>query len=294
MHFKWSGIEEFVKVAELGSFSQAAKSLNVSKSHISKHIKNLENQFSVVLFHRTTRNVTLTNQGKYFFLKCQKILSNLEDAQGELIDEASELIGSIKIAVAGAFGEDIIAPVIASFLRQYPDVSIEMEFTNRIVNIPEEHFDLAIRTEFTDLENFIAEEIYQYDLITVARPDFIDKSPEIRTPDDLQKINCLMGTIPYWRFNVDNKNKEIVVDGNWQSNNGRALVSAANSGMGIIQVPIFYVTNELTSGKLISILDDYALKNIKYYAVMSKLNYVPRRVNTLIKFLKETLEKDKK
>ena len=290
MYFKWSGIEEFVKVAEYGSFSKAAKSLNVSKSHISKHIKRLEEQFEVILFNRNTRNVVLTNQGKDFFLKCQKILSNLEDAKTELIDEATKLKGHINIAIAGAFGEDFVAPIIASFLKKYPEVSVNMEFTNRLVNLQEEHFDLAIRSEFTNLENLISREIYQYELVTVCKSDYLKTAPALNSPEDLDNHNCLLGTLPYWRFTINNQMKKIVINGNWRSNNGRALISATSVGEGIIQLPHYYVAKELAEGNLVQVLEKYAVKKIKYYAVMSQLHYIPRRVNTLISFLKPSLQ----
>ncbi len=289
MQFKWSGIEEFVKVAELGSFSKAADNMNVSKSHISKHIKMLERECGVILFHRTTRSVSLTNQGRDFFLKCQKILANLEEARAELVDEASELAGPIKMAVAGAFGEDFIAPVVSSFLEEYPDVSINMEFTNRLVNIQEEHFDLAIRSEFADLDNFITEKICQFDLVTVARPDYLESNPTIKVPDDLEEHNCLVGTVPYWRFRINDQIRQVIIEGNWRSNNGRALIRAVNSGMGVAQLPLFYVAKELERGALTAVLEDYAIKEINYYAVMSKLRFVPRRVSMLIKHLQQKL-----
>ncbi|MDG1709084.1 MAG: LysR family transcriptional regulator [Emcibacteraceae bacterium] len=289
MYFKWSGIEEFVKVAECGSFSKAAQSLNVSKSHVSKHIRRMEEQFGVILFNRNTRNVVLTNQGRDFFLKCQKILSNLEDAQSELIDEASELKGHINIAIAGAFGEEYIAPNLANFLVEYPEVSINMEFTNRLVNLQEEHFDLAIRSEFTNLENLSHEKICSYDLITAAHPDYLKNAPDLNTPDDLENHNCLIDTLPYWRFKIDDQVKKQIVNGNWRSNNGRALISAAKSTKGIIQLPNYYALEEISKGNLVEVLNKYAVNDINYYAVMSQLHYTPRRVSTLIKFLNTSL-----
>jgi len=280
------GIPEFVKVAETGSFTAAAKEMNVSKSHISKQVKMLEDHLGVVLILRTTRAVSLTNQGVDFYRRCEKILQNLDEACSALADDLTRPRGHIRLTAAGAFGDDLLAPVLASFLRRYPDVSIEMAFTNREVDLQAEHFDLAIRSGYSDLSRYQSEELYSYPLKTLASKRYLNTYGYPEKPTDLYNHNCLMGTLPYWRFMIENQIREIVPRGNWQSNNGRALKRAAEQDIGIIQLPSFYIHNPTD---LEEILEPYTVKNVQVWGVYPRTQYVPHRIRLLLDYIRQTL-----
>ncbi|MEX0297826.1 MAG: LysR family transcriptional regulator, partial [Kordiimonas sp.] len=235
MSGNWEGVIEFVCVVEKGSFSDAAQSLGVSRSHVSKKVKELEVRLGVELLHRTTRSVNLTGLGAEFFPKCKRLLGEMDEAQALLIDEAVKPQGTIRLTVAGAFGERMLAPALAGFAVKYPDISVDVEFTNRLINLSEEQFDLALRSGqkqeiFRGTEK--ADLLYQYKLLTVASPIYLEKNAPITTIEDLQYHNCLSGTLPHWRFDVSGQVQNTVVHGRWRSNNGRALVAAAIGGGG--------------------------------------------------------------
>ncbi len=287
----WDGIVEFAQVVERGSFSGAAVHLGVSRSHISKKVKELEVRLGVELLRRTTRNVNLTNLGAEFYPKCKHLLVEMAEAQALLIDEAAKPQGTVRLTVAGAFGEKMLAPVLAEFAGLYPDVSVDVEFTNRLVNLSEEQFDLAIRSGFPEeitRRNETALQVYKFDLLTVASPHYLSGKETVATVYDLQKHNCLAGTLPHWRFVIGDLVQNVVVEGRWRSNNGHALVEAAKKGLGIIQVPDFYVENEIKRGALVPILQDEAVQGLGYFTVIPT-EHPPRRVTILIDFLKEKL-----
>lgn len=283
------GIEEFVKVVEKGSFSAAAKSMGLSKSHMSKHVKKLETRLGVSLIHRTTRTLNLTNQGQEFFLKCQTILQEFEEARASLVNETTDPRGHIRLTVAGAFGEDFLSPIIAAFLQDYPDVSIDITFTNRRVDLHEEQFDLAIRSGSVEKNTSQGEKLFSHALVTAASRAYLETHGTPRNFTELKGHNCLCGTLPNWRFLVNGNLREIAVKGSWHSNNGRALVHAAISGLGIIQVPDFYVTDSLASGQLVEILPEDRVENNCFWAVYPKSHHVPRKVQMLVEYMQAKL-----
>jgi len=286
----WEGIEEFVRVVEKGSFSGAAKAMGVSKSHISKHVKKLESRLDVTLIHRTTRKLKLTNQGQEFFLKCQAIIQNLEDASARLVNETTDLKGHIRLTVAGAFGEDFLSPIIAQFLKSHPDVSVDITFTNRVVDLLEEQFDLAIRSYVNDKGTAQGEKIFSHALITAASPEYLVKRNNPHTINELKLHNCLCGTLPQWRFRAGGQMKEVTVNGNWHANNGRALVHAAKEGLGIIQVPDFYITEALAKGVLTEILMPFRVENNSLWAVYPKSHHIPLKAQLLVEYIRKELK----
>ncbi len=285
----WEGIEEFVRVVEKGSFSKAAQAMGLSKSHMSKHVKKLENRLDVTLIHRTTRKLKLTNQGQEFFLKCQTILHDLEEARASLVNEITDPRGHIRLTVAGAFGEDFLSPVIAEFLQDYPDVSVDMTFTNRRVDLLEEQFDLAIRSGMDAKSTVLDEKLFSHPLITAASPKYLAKCGVPKSISELKSHNCLCGTLPHWRFQTGGHVREISVSGSWHSNNGRALVHAAKAGLGIIQVPDFYVTKTLAKGLLTEILTPYRVESNSFWAIYPKSHHVPRKSQMLVEYIRSKL-----
>ncbi|WP_417320527.1 LysR family transcriptional regulator [Emcibacter sp.] len=292
MDYRWTGIIEFVNVVEKGSFSAAAKALDVSKSHVSKQIRALENSLGVQLLHRTTRKQTLTNQGVDFFMRCQKILQNLDEARNALGEELTNPRGLIRLTAAGAFGEDFLSPILADFLILYPEVTIEVNFTNRLVDLHEEHFDLAIRAGLPEKGHLSGDKLCSYGLVTAASPAYLKKRGMPKTPADLDDHNCLVGTLPYWRFREGDDIREYIVRGNWKSNNGRALIKAAEAGLGILQVPEFYL-DYAAPDSLVPLLQDYSLDTVTMWAMYPGQQYVPRRISLLMEYLKQSLKESR-
>ena len=226
-----------------------------------------------------------------FFLKCQSIIHDLEEAHASLVNETTDPRGHIRLTVAGAFGEDFLSPVIAEFLQDYPDVSVDMTFTNRRVDLLEEQFDLAIRSGMDDKSTPLGEKLFSHPLITAASSEYLEKYGTPNSISELKSHNCLCGTLPHWRFQIGGHVREISIKGTWHSNNGRALVHAAKAGLGIIQVPDFYLTEALAEKMLTAILTDCQVTRNSFWAIYPKSHHVPRKTQMLVEYVRNKLNR---
>lgn len=286
MH-KWEGIEAFVSVAHLQSFSKAAQELGVSRSHISKQIAQLESRLDAQLLLRTTRSVSLTEVGQAFFLRCQDILNTLDEAEQAVVDLQERPRGRLRLTVAGAFGEDFIAPAAAEFMAENPGLAVELDFTNRIVDLITEGYDLAIRAGTLKDSSLIARRICSRRLVTCASPKYLKR---YGTPDSISALvnhNCLVGTLSTWRFKEGSRHFDLKVSGDWHSNNGRALVHAAIADLGIVQLPDFYASAALEAGQLQAILDQYRPTDTGVWAVYPHNRHLSAKVRMFVNYLAE-------
>lgn len=287
---EWAGIEEFLEVAGSLSFSKAAIRLGVSKSHISKRIRELEERLEVRLLARTTRTVALTDAGREYAERCRKILDNLKDAELILKDQQVNPVGVIRLTVAGAFGEQYLVPLLADFMRQHPRLEIAVDFTNRVVNLVEEPYDLAIRAgPLADPSPYAARRLSGYRLVVCAASSYFAARGRPETPADLARHDCLVGTLPFWRFWQNDAFEKVHISGRWHANNGHALTAAAKAGLGITQLPEFYVRDAIAAGALEPILEDWLRRDIDIWALYYQRDYLPTKVRQLIAFLEEKL-----
>lgn len=254
---KWvQGLIAFVKVSELGSFSSAAEALGVSKSHISKTIKSLEEDVGSALFSRSTRKVQLTNAGTHFLTQCRESLERLESTKLQLMTPSDKPRGLLRVTMAGVFGENYIAPVLIQMAKKYPELKIDIHFDSRIVDLIEEKFDLGIRIGHLQDSSLIATKIATRREFICAAPEYIKKNKKPLNPDELKFHNCLGGETA-WNFRVNHKSKGVLINGNLRSNNPRVLLSACIQGLGIIKLPGSYVFEEIKNKKLVSLLEDF-------------------------------------
>lgn len=284
---RWENIEAFVRVVECGSFSRAAELMAVSKSHISRQISGLENRLDAQLLNRTTRKVTLTEVGKAFYLRCNDILNTLEDAEQAVIDLQEKPRGRLRITVAGAFGEDFITPAAVDFMQRHPGLSIELEFTNRLVDLISEGYDLAIRAGTLKDSSLIARRIANRELLICGAPEYFERQGRPESIADLINHNCLLGTLPTWRFREGSRNFDLKVEGNWRSNNGRALLHAARAGLGLTQLPTFYIRQDLDNGLLETVLDEFRPIDTAIYAVYPHNRHLSAKVRLFVNYLAE-------
>lgn len=288
MH-KWEGIEAFVQVAHQHSFSRAAASLGVSKSHVSKQVASLERHLNAQLLTRTTRTVGLTEIGQAFLLRCQDILTTLREAEQAVIDLQEKPRGHLRISLAGAFGEEFIAPAAALFMRDNPELHIELNFENKLVDLVSEGFDMAIRTGPLEDSSLIAQRICSRRLVTCASPDYLASHGQPDTVNELLNHSCLVGTLDTWRFQHGKRHFDIRVRGRWRSNNGRALAHAAIGGLGIVQLPDFYVREALAGKSLVPILEDNNPTDTGVWAVYPHNRHLSAKVRLFVDHLREQL-----
>ncbi|TDG13615.1 LysR family transcriptional regulator [Seongchinamella unica] len=282
---RWESIEAFERVVRLGSFTRAAEDLGVSRSHVSRQINALENRLDAQLLLRTTRKVSTTDAGRAFYLQCRQILDNLEEAEQAVLDLQARPRGILRVTVAGAFGEDFVAPAALDFMSQHGDLSVELHFSNRLRDLISEGYDLAIRAGTLKDSSLIARRISSRKLLTCAAPDYLRRNGTPGTIHALTNHNCLLGTLDTWRFQENGRHQDLRVSGNWRSNNGRALLHAARTGLGLVQLPSFYLAEDLRAGKLIPVLEGNNPTDTGVWAVYPHNRHLSAKVRLFVNFL---------
>jgi DNA-binding transcriptional LysR family regulator len=288
---QWQGICEFTAVAESGNFTQAAKKLLISTAQVSRQVSELEQRLNTKLFYRTTRKVTLTEEGQQFYQQCRSILEGLESAERSLTNLQSIPQGKIKISAPVTYGERHIIPLINQFLIQYPQIEIEVQLSNQRINLIEEGYDLAIRLGQLDDSSLIAKPISTRQHYLCAAPSYLDHHGQPESISDLKNHNCLLGSADFWLFGDKRGNdKKLRVSGNLRCNSGLGLVDAALKGIGIVQLPEYYVSKHIAQGELVVLLNDFQRQQEGIWALYPQNKFLANKVRLLIDFLKEDLK----
>lgn len=288
---KWQGINEFVAVAETQSFSLAAKNLNISTAQVSRQISTLEKRLQVKLFYRTTRKVSLTQEALLFYQHCRHLLDALDVAEQAVTNLQSSPQGKIKLTAPITYGEQKILPLVNDFIALHSGIEITIELSNNRVNIVEGGFDLAIRLGNLQDSNLIAKKLSSRVNYVCASPNYLQKQGEAHSLSELKNHNCLLGTRDYWRFNERGKERNIRVKGNIRCNSGLALVDAALKGIGIVQLPGYYLQQYIDSGQLLTILDQFRESEEGIWAVYPENRYLSPKIRLLIEYIAENLNK---
>lgn len=288
---KWEGIEEFVAVTESQSFTSASKKLGVSTAHVSRQINALEERLGAKLFYRTTRKVTATEVGNIYYLRCRQLMDSLEEAEQTVQNLQATPKGKLFLTSAVTYGDRFIAPLVNEFMTQYPEISVEMLFTNRQLDLVQEGIDLAVRLGRLDDSSMIARKLAPRTLYICGSPDYLEKNPSPRRLSDLDDHNCLQGTLDYWGFNVKGKFQSVKVKGNWHCNSGPALLDATLRGIGLGQLPDYYVAEHIQKGELVTVLDEFRQPETAVWALYPPNRHLSPKVQLLIDFLREGLMK---
>jgi DNA-binding transcriptional LysR family regulator len=286
---KWEGIEEFVAVTETNSFTAAAKRLAVSTAHVSRQINALEERLGAKLFYRTTRKVTATEVGATYYQHCRQLLDSLEEAEQAVTSLQSTPRGNLRLTCSVAYGDLFIAPIVNEFVSLYPELSVQMLSTNQVVDLVQEGIDLAIRFGKLEDSSLVARKLAPRTLYICGSPEYFSRHGQPHTLPELSSQNCLLGTLDYWSFSENGKTHTIKVEGNWRCNSGPALLDAALRGLGLVQLPDYYVAEHLQSGALISVLDNYREPDSSVWAVYPPNRHLSPKVRLLVDFLRERI-----
>ncbi len=285
----WEGINEFVAVTETGSFTAAASRLGTSVANVSRQVSALEQRLGVKLLNRTTRKVSVTADGATYYQRCRQILDNLEDAQRSVSNLQREPIGKLRLTAPVAYGERYIAPLVNSFCQQHPGLEVELQLSNRQLDLVEEGFDLGIRLGTLQDSRLVAKKLGSRRLHVCASPDYLQRHGQPHTLSELTGHNCLLGTLDYWRFVEAGKLRSIHVKGNLRCNSGPVLLDAALKGMGLVQLPDYYVAGRIACGDLIEVLASYAQEEEGIWALYPQNRHLSAKVRMLIDFLNMNL-----
>lgn len=288
-----TGLREFVAVVENGGFTAAAATLDVSTSFVSRQVQRLEDRLDTRLLHRTTRSVRLTETGRIYYERSREILDQLEALESDMADLQQHPKGLVRITSPGLYAQRYVAPALAEFTAKYPDVSIELDTRMGLVDLVAEGYDIAVRMSALADSSMIARKIAKRRVLVCASPKYLAEHGEPREPDDLRKHNCLTLLEMKWRFTFPTEIRVVKVRGSWHSDNGQALVAAAVQGNGIMRIASYYVDEELASGKLVPVLENYEVQDAATWIVYPDRHHLPTRVRFLIDFLAERLGSDR-
>lgn len=284
----WAGIEEFAAVVTTGSFTAGGRMLGLSVTHMSRSIAQLEARLQARLLDRTTRSVRLTDTGRTFLDHCQRLITERDEAIA-LVSEAGEPQGELRITCSTAMGERFVAPISRRFLALYPKVRVSIELTNRLIDLFAEGYDIAVRTGQLADPRLIGTQIAMRQSLTCAAPAYLEAHGRPGRIDDLDAHDCLVGTGTTWHFQAGGRERIYRPQGNWRCNSGGAVVDAALAGLGICQLPEFYVLDHIASGRLELLLDAHRPPAEPIWAVYPQRRHLSPKIVRFVDLLKAEL-----
>lgn len=282
----WDGIEEFVAVARAGSFTGGARAFGASTTHMSRAVARLETRVNTRLLNRTTRSLHLTETGRLFLDQCQRLVDEREEVIAAIGIEGKPR-GSLRLSCSYALGERYIAPLVREFAQAHPGLSVTIDLDNDVVDIVNRGFDLAIRTGHLEDSRLIATRIAERQMITVASRDYIALRGSPLEINDLGTHDCLMGSARQWHFRDE---KSYRPRGRWHCNSGTAVLEACLAGMGICQLPAFYMQDHIAAGRLKEVLPHEHPDNEPIWAVYPTRQHLAPKVSLLVKHLRANLQ----
>ncbi|HET6620668.1 MAG TPA: LysR family transcriptional regulator [Dongiaceae bacterium] len=282
----------FVRVVELGSLSAAGRDMRLSAAVVSNRIARLEKDVGTRLLNRTTRHVSLTEDGARYYEHCVVILNELEQAESALDAITAEPRGPIKVTMPSVFGRLHVAPHVPRFLEKHPQMQVRLHLTDTLVDLIQERIDLAIRiAELTD-STAIVRKLAPNRRLIVASPEYLKRRGTPKAPEDLLDHNCLLLRFPgskQYRWTVQGPDGPITlrVTGNMDSNSGGALRDWCLAGHGLALKSLWEIVDDLNEGRLLPVLTDYPPPGHAIYALYPHSQHAPPRVRVFIDFLAE-------
>ncbi len=285
-------ISTFVEVVAKGSLSAAARAEGIAPAMIGRRLDALESRLGVKLLQRTTRKLALTNEGAAFLEDCQRILTELEEAESAVAERSAHATGHLMISAPAGFGRQHVAPLIPSFLSEHRDVSITLNMSDRVVDIVGEGIDVAIRIASLSDSSLVSVKLADNQRVVVGAPTYLKRHGVPQTLADLARHNCLAisseGSQRGWTFRDNGKNVVLKVNGNMGSNDGQVLHDWALAGKGLAWRSMWEVGNEIEAGKLQTVLDQHSAPGNDIYAVFAQRRHLPLRIRAFVDFLRHT------
>ena len=277
----------FVRVVEHESFSSAARALKLTPSAVSKLIGRLEDRLGARLLNRTTRRLSMTEEGHAFYQRCVPILSAIDEAEMAVTELHAEPRGLLKVNASTAFGQFHIQPLIPKFLERHPDLRIQLTLSDSLVNLVEEEVDVAIRIADMPDSTLIAKKLSAVHRTVAAAPSYIEKFGIPKSPEDLKNHNCLTlsfeTSLNQWEFKGSDGPQRIRVRGSFETNNAAALYEAGLAGLGLFRAANFVVGSDFKEGRLIPVLEDYEMINqVNIYAVYPHSKHLSPKVRAFV------------
>jgi DNA-binding transcriptional LysR family regulator len=292
---RFENMNAFVRVVETGSISGAADRMNVAKSVISRRLKELEEHLGVELFHRTTRQMNLTDSGRAFYQQSVRILADILEAEHATSQFHGALKGNLKVAVPLSFGLMHLGPAINDFLQAHPEITFDLDFNDRQVDILTEGFDLAIRIASLPDSSLIARRLAPIQAIMCASSSYLERMGRPQSPGELIHHRCLayslINNFENWDlYDAEDQLIRTKIMPYLKASNGEFLRDAAVEGAGIILMPTFILYKEIERGTLIPLLTQYKSLQLSAYAIYPQTRYLSQRVRAFVDFLMQRFE----
>jgi len=293
---KFREMQAFVAVAESGSFVNAADVLETSKAAVSRYIAQLEERLGVRLMQRTTRRQSLTDEGNAFLAHCKEMLALILDAEEEIQNKRKHPTGLVRISAPLTFGILHLAPLWGKFTAMYPQVRLEISLSDRVVDLVDEGFDLAVRVARLPSSTLISRKLASTSLVVCASPKYLRGKVKPKHPNDLKNHSVIsysyLATGDEWVFTAPDDSGEIRVktQPKIRTNNGDTCRSAALAHQGIILQPTFIVRPDLQRGDLVALLPQFKSIELGIYAVYPSRKLVSPRIRAMVDFLVKEFE----
>lgn len=288
---KFVSMEIFVAVVEAGSLTAAAERFNISSAMVGKHIRSLETRLATRLLTRTTRRQSLTEIGRHYYEQCRRILADVKQAESAAEAMAAAPRGVLKVTVPLTYGVEVFAPAMTDYLSAWSDVILELDLSNRVIDLVEEGFDASVRIGHLPDSSFVARPLKPYRMRACASPAYLARAGIPRTPADLTRHECLgflhWGREGLWRLGGESADENQLRAGRFRANNGQALKVAALRGFGLVLQPEALLAREIASGELVSVLEDYLPEGAPVHLVYPRDRRATPKLTSFIDFVIE-------
>lgn len=284
----------FLRVAETASFSRTAEDLSLQQSHVSRLVSGLEGQLGVQLLRRTTRSVTVTEEGERFRLRLATIMSALDECETEIRHRRAEPVGLIRVACPTTLGRVVIGPIVQDFLDLYPKTRVEMLMSNKLVNLAGDGIDIAVRVGRIPESEHPSRMIGYVDQRLVGSPAYLDRVGGVGDPIDLADKNCLCfssnGGVQTWTFARGSTRRSVNVQGDFIANDAETLMHRCIAGFGVAVLPGWLLASDAAAGHLVRVMPDWVCPAMPLHLVCAHRNHRPQRIQAFLKFFEIRLK----
>ncbi|PAM79729.1 LysR family transcriptional regulator [Pseudomonas sp. ERMR1:02] len=291
---KLNAMAIFVRVVERGSFSAVAREMQTSQPTISKVLRALETGLGGKLIARSTRKLSLTDEGQRYYKECRQILAAVDAAEHSFQSGRETIAGPLRIGSSVSFGRLQIAPRLAEFLRRHPEVQIDLQLSDQNQDLVSEGLDVTFRIGELNDSGLIARHVGTTHRVTVATPDYLAQHGKPQTPEELSGHNCLLFNLlssqNQWIYQKAARRHEVRIKGNAQSNNSEAIREMVLGGLGIALSPVWLFSEDLKAGRVIAILQEYTAQSLSIHAVSPANRRQSARVKAFVDYMSQALE----
>ena len=290
-------IVSFASAARHASFARAARELGLSPSAVAKNVARLEAQLGMRLFHRTTRQVTLSQDGEELYARCQRILEDVESLEAAAADGRSGTRGTLRIDMPVSYGRQVVLPVLTKLMARHPELKIDARFSDQVVDIVKEGLDAAVRIGPLADSSLVGRMFDQQLIWTYASPAYLARHGKPGSPDELTRHTCLLFRLPSsgrdrpWQFRAGKRDFSLTPESGVRLGDGEALVQAAAAGLGLVQAPTYLAEHEVKRGRLVESLQRYRPAPLPISLVYPSHRHIPLRVRALADALAERLQR---